>query len=338
MEAIPLHRVAVVRPFTQFLAELGAPVEKGLQQAKLPVLALDNVNAYVPSLNFWAFVGHMARHEGIDDLGFLVGKRFGANCIDPDFSRLLSRSPTLYHGLQTTCRLAAKTISRSRVSLSRSPADGSIRFIHRASFDAGHPYLGQMDWYGIMAMIGIVRQFAGRNWQPKEIGLTLPHPPVRSIREQLQGTRFIYAQGQSYITIEESLLGLPPVTRGSETAHTASHPGPPAAEKVSTNFTGSIKQALSAYIMDGKPSVELAADLCSTSTRSLQRKLVKRGISFSGLVDQIYFDAASHMLQDHDTKVSDIAHTLCFDDASHFSRSFRRIAGISPREFRKQAM
>lgn len=337
MEAIPLHRVAVVRPFTQFLAELGAPVEKGLQQAKLPVLALDNVNAYVPSLNFWAFVGHMARHEGIDDLGFLVGKRFGANCIDPDFSRLLSRSPTLYHGLQTTCRLAAKTISRSRVSLSRSPADGSIRFIHRASFDASHPYLGQMDWYGIMVMIGIVRQFAGRDWQPKEIGLTLPHPPVRSIREQLQGTRLLYSQGQSCITIEASLLSLPPVTRSSEVSGATPvldiHP-----DDVSVDFAGSIKQALGAYMMDGKPTVELAADLCSTSTRSLQRKLIKSGTTFSGLIDQIYFDAASNMLHDHDTKVSDIAHALCFDDASHFSRSFRRIAGISPREFRKQAM
>jgi len=337
MEAIPLHRIAVVRPFTQFLAELGAPVEKGLQQAKLPVLALDDVNAYVSSQNFWAFVGHMARNEGINDLGFRVGKLFGANCVDPNFSKLLSRSPTLYHGLQATCRLAAKTISRSHVSLSRSPADGSIRFIHRASFDASHPYLGQMDWYAIMALIGIVRQFTGRGWLPREIGHTLPHPPARSIREQLQGARLLYSPRHSYITIEKSQLSLPPVTQGSAVSNTTPvhelHP-----DDVSVDFTGSIKQALSAYIPEGKPSVELAADLCSTSTRSLQRKLIKNGTTFSGLVDQVYFDAASNMLQDHDTKISDIAQALCFDDASHFSRSFRRIAGISPREFRKQVM
>jgi len=194
MKAIPLHRVAIALPFTRFLTELGAPVEAGLRRVKLPVLVLDDVNAYVPSQRFWAFAGNIALREGIDDLGFRVGKRFGANCADPNFSKILERSPTLYHALQTTCQLVAKTISRSQLLLSPSSPEGRIKFIHRASFDASNRNLSQMDWFALMAMTGIVQLFAGPGWQPKSIGLTLRREPVRSIREQLPGTHLLLSQ------------------------------------------------------------------------------------------------------------------------------------------------
>lgn len=97
MEAIPLHRIAVVLSFAQFLADIGAPVERGLRQAGLPTWALEHVNNYVPSNKFWAFVGDMARRDGIEDLGFRVGKRFGAGCADPNMPALLCHSPTLHH-------------------------------------------------------------------------------------------------------------------------------------------------------------------------------------------------------------------------------------------------
>ena len=34
--SIPLHRVAVVRPFAEFLTGIGTPVEQGFRQAGLP--------------------------------------------------------------------------------------------------------------------------------------------------------------------------------------------------------------------------------------------------------------------------------------------------------------
>ena len=70
----------------------------------------------------------------------------------------------------------------------------------------------------------------------------------------------------------------------------------------------------------------------------MQRKLKSCGLTYTELVDKAHFDAARILLQDHDMNVTDIAHALNFDDASHFSRSFRRVAGVSPREFRQQAM
>jgi hypothetical protein len=70
---ISLHRVALLRPFVQFLTGVGTPVEKGMRQVGLPVYALEDMNNYVPSQRFYAFLVNMAYSQQIEDLGFRVG-------------------------------------------------------------------------------------------------------------------------------------------------------------------------------------------------------------------------------------------------------------------------
>jgi len=60
MTSIPLHRVAVVRPFTQFLEDIGASVERGCRLAGLPFHALESVDNFVPSHRFWSFLVNMS--------------------------------------------------------------------------------------------------------------------------------------------------------------------------------------------------------------------------------------------------------------------------------------
>lgn len=117
METIPLHRVAVVRPFTQFLARVGTPFERGFRQAGLPVHALENVDNFISSHCFWKFLINMSMREDIRDLGFRVGEAFGASCADPHLSDLLRQSPTLFQGLLKASAMINQTVSHCRVGL-----------------------------------------------------------------------------------------------------------------------------------------------------------------------------------------------------------------------------
>ncbi len=329
MQAVPLHRIAVVLPFTRFLVDIGAPVERGFRQTGLPYAALEDVNHYVPTRKFWAFVGHMARGEGIEDLGFRVGLAYGAKCADPHMSGLLCQSPTLHHAITTASALVRKTISRSRIGLAHQPPGNRVHFYHHASFAADNPFIDQMDWYGVMALLGIVRLFAGPQWQPAEIGVTIRHPPLRSIREQLPGTRILTSQPYAYVSVDADLLSLPPISR---IARSEAQPY----KSIPIGFSAELTEALRVYLGEHDLSIELAADLCGTSKRSLQRKLSAAGTRFSELVDRVRFDAASDLLRDPDVKVTDIAHTLGYSDSAHFTRAFRRIAGVNPRVYRQQ--
>ena len=99
-------------------------------------------------------------------------------------------------------------------------------------------------------------------------------------------------------------------------------------------FIGSLKQLLQTYIQESDLRIEFTAALCNTSKRSLQRKLSESGSRYSEVLDQVRFEAASQLLQDPGTKVTDVAHQLGYNDSAYFSRAFRRIAGVNPRVYR----
>jgi AraC-like DNA-binding protein len=57
-------------------------------------------------------------------------------------------------------------------------------------------------------------------------------------------------------------------------------------------------------------------------------------VTYSKVVEYARFEAAAEMLTNPDLKIIDIAYTLGYQDPSHFSRAFRRVSGLSPRDFR----
>jgi AraC-like DNA-binding protein len=332
MTSIPLHRVAILRPFAHYLADLGTPVERGFQRAGLPCSALDNLHGFVPSQRFWTFVGDMARNEGIEDLGFRVGKTYGADCADPNFTRLLRRSPTLYDGLMQASAFVGGATSHNHIGLVLPPLGGQAHFFHQPSFGPRNSNYDQINWFGLTAAIGMVRVYLGPEWQPGEIGLSTHQVPCRAIREQLPDTRILTSQAYSYIAIENELLSRPPLIRENATPVASRDSFDP----VSTDFACSLRQVLQTYIREKDLSIEFAADLCNISKRSLQRRLTETGTRYSEVLDQARFNAASELLQDPDIKITDVAHELGYSDSAHFTRAFRRTAGIAPRTYRKQ--
>lgn len=331
MGELRLHRVALVRPFTEYLADGGVSIGPAFQRAGLPVTALEDVNNYVPSQGFYAFILDMTRRAGIEDLGFLVGRWRGANCVDPDLAEQLRQAPTLHRAIREFTELVNDTASKSRMWLSQPTRSPQVYFCHRPSCGDRHPAVDVIGWYGLSAMVEVVRLFAGHAWQPTEVGVIQHDEPSDDIREAFSHARIRLSQPQSYITIENAALSLPPV--GQETPRAAFSPGD--VETYSSSFAGALKQMMLSYVTEEKLTKEFVSGLCNMSTRSLHRRLAKCGTHYSALLDETLFHRARQMLQDPEIRVTDVAHTLGYTDASHFSRAFRRIAGVSPKQYRQ---
>jgi len=330
-ESIPLHRIAVVSPFTNFLNDVGTSFERGFRHVGLPVCALEDANNFVPSHRFWAFLVDTAFSQDIPDLGFRVGQKYGANCADPHLVDLLSRSATLYQGLLRASDLINKTISHCQVGILQPPRSQHAYFYHSPSCDAHNPAIEQIGWFGVMTLIGMVRAFTAPRWLPTEIGLMSNQPPQLHIREHFRGTRIRLSQPYSYVALENTLLSLPPL------AQQAAAPESPAlhCEGLANDFVSSLNQLLHSYIQEKDLNIEFAAGLCDMSKRSLQRKLAENETRYSELLDRVRFDAAKQMLQDRDRNVADISHVLGYSEPTHFTRAFRRIAGVTPRVYRQ---
>ena len=331
MTPIPLHRVATTLPFTRYLLESGIPLKRALRKAKLPVLAMENPDCFIPSHNYWNFIANVAEREGITDLGFLVGKCSGADAADPGMAQRLGKSKSLHHALDRFCTFASSEISQ--VVLWLEPADrGTYRFCYRTSFDADHPAFVHFQWYGLLAMVGAIRTCVGNRWQPGTIGLTTPVLPSKIIRTCFPETRFQTRQAVCFITLSNRLLGKQFSPDDDSTISSSGTQN----IKPANDFINSLKQVLRSYLMDGAPGVDLAADISRLSIRSLQRQLADEELTYRELLSQVRFEAAIDLLKNTDNSITEIAHLLDYSDPSHFARAFRRMAGVSPGEYQKK--
>lgn len=331
-KSIPVHRVAIVRPFARFLADVGAPVERCFQQAGLPWYALENADNYVPSHRFSKFLVSAAHSEGILDLGFRVGAKFGADCADPHMTALLKKAPTLYQGLRKASELVNRTITHCRMGILQPANCRHAYFYHQPSCKVDNPAIEQIGWFGLTALLSMVRVYTGPQWQPPEIGLMMDRMPCRYIREHFPRARMRLSQPIFYIVLENAVLSLPPFQH--EAARPASSPND--YHEMPDDFVSSLELVLLSYLEEGNMSIELAAALCNTSKRTLQRKLKEKGTHYNEVLSHARFRAANRMLQNAGMTVTDIGYRLGYSDVAHFARAFQRIAGVTPQVYRQQ--
>ena len=328
---IPSVRAAHLFAFLDLLHSIGAPVDRGLRFAKLPTMVADQPDTLVSLLQTQDFLNAMAHDEGIDDFA-LRAKKFTTieQQIAPSVLGTIYSAPTLKIALETAFRLVKHEITH--IDCWMIPDGSTVRICHsfRIPFDARgaqHLELGSNTNF-----VRLIQAFAGPQWYPNEMAFRSQLPLGQFVAQQFPNTRLLVGQKTAWIALPRAMLSLPPrIKQSSRAAQPAS--GSPS--EAVWDFSGSLKRVLAAYLRDGYPDIRLAAEIVGTSVRTLQRQLAKGGMSYSELMQQARFEAAAEMLKDPDISVINIAYDLGYEDPSNFARAFRRIAGVSPREYRR---
>lgn len=183
-----------------------------------------------------------------------------------------------------------------------------------------------------MVTIEAIRLFAGKHWQPHEIGLVTEETPGKTVLGYFSNTRFLLGQVDCFITVSNRMLERQPrLDEGNLLSlHRYSR------IKAPSDFIGAFKLALRSYLRDGAPSVELAAAIAGLSLRTLQRRLAKENLSYRQLLVETRYEAAEDLLATSTYPISEIASSLGYTNPTHFCRAFRSIAGVSPRGYRQQ--
>lgn len=83
------------------------------------------------------------------------------------------------------------------------------------------------------------------------------------------------------------------------------------------------------------PSLDELGALLDISPRTLKRQLASAGTTYRGLLDRLRFDAACEMLSNPQVTVREIACELGYSGTNNFVRSFRRMTGLTPGQYRQ---
>lgn len=327
---IPFVRANAFEPFVSFLNEIGAPVERWLRQARVPVSLLDDPEALVPVFSAHRFVELAARGERMEDLGMVVGQR--ASSFDRgDYGTVLQRCSTVYEFLMIGVRLIGEHNSGLRLWLKQE--GGMIRVSQHL---AGPPGPGRCiaDLNTLVITINTLRKILGPTWNPGEIRLLTGTEAFLGDPEVFGDAPMVTGQRHTSFTISRALLQRPvpgPHTRMPQGEDSLLAAG----QSMPADFENSIEQLVISLLHDGYPSIRNIADASGMSLRTLQRRLAESGLTYTGLVSASRLRLARSWLAETDMPIAEIATLLGYDEPTNFARAFRRQAGISPSDYRR---
>lgn len=330
MASIPLTRCQFLLPFTDILDDIGAPTGSLLEKFRLPSSLMEKNDLYVPLLPAIRFAETSQRTQGLEDFGFLAAQRLHYVHLGEKIRTLIAHSPSLLVALQHTCKWASleDTILNMWVELH----DDHARVCSQLIGTTGLPHLEHSQWLQLIFPIYIVRQFAGLDWMPATIGFEARYTPRPATQAHWPNTRFLPGQHASWIDVPMSHLSLSSRSNEIISPSHNDEDGPSACEIIK-----SLKLMLPSYLDDKIPPLTDIAEMAGLSTRSLQRKLAYAGLTYSDLVETARYELASKLLHNTDSKIIDIAFSSGYADPAHFTRAFRRISGVTPRQFREQS-
>jgi AraC-like DNA-binding protein len=104
--------------------------------------------------------------------------------------------------------------------------------------------------------------------------------------------------------------------------------------KTSTGVAGEVYQII-ASTAGHSPTMELVAKQLATTVRTLHRKLVSEGASFTQILDDVRCNLAKEYLRSTKLSMEDISELVGFSEAANFRHAFRRWTGSTPANFRR---
>ena len=329
MNAIPLIRASVLRPYLDVLGMLGAPCVDLLACVHLPPpeeLRPEVLISYQQTLDFVAvcngvtggqqFPALMAQRTSLDQLG--------------SWGRLLGRAKTLGELLRVT--VETSWLHTNAVRWWLEDCGPEVRLCHH--FDRRLD-LGKGDV--LVPLLGYIlrglRHVLGADFTPKEITLAVPLPVPT---EQLGIDTPMRVSGITAIPVPRHLLSTPtPSVTGILTNAAPEGMSTLAQNAPARDLVGSLRQALLPLVCAGDTGIETVAEILRLSVRTLQRRLTEAGLSYRDLVQQVQLARALQLMADPSLKLIDVAFALGFSEHAHFTRAFRRWTGVSPRTFRE---
>ncbi|SPP92949.1 helix-turn-helix transcriptional regulator [Bradyrhizobium vignae] len=252
--------------------------------------------------------------------------------------------PGAAHGSMGLSAMSSETLWDAMVTMARYAPVRNAMFTHRCFRQGDHAIiemkprlqLGEfqqfMGYATVLALYNILKAISG-DALDEDIRLAFPwRTPSRSQPSQVEGL----------FDFESRYLGVRlPLDVAMRRSHSADSDlcerlkmvGDDELAKSMGNTAARVRcllrQKTSAW-----PSLQEVADELAMSKRSVIRKLESEKLSYQLLLDEVRTELACWFLRRSDMQLSEIAEQIGFSDQAGFTRSFRRVRGCTPSQYR----
>ncbi len=312
------------------------PVERELERSRLPVSIEETPNDYVSLPRTLDWLWRSRREVGIMELGFLASRAGSLGNLHADVKRAVIRASTGLSRIEALSNQVHQESSAVRIDIRREGVE-ELRVVCEVQGFQNSPLVGFVEWKVIAGVIDIVRTAVGPDWCPTEITFVSRGRPSDAALKAYGKARILIGQRDCSVLVAAADIARTCIEYQSSSDEVNAPMIPPRAPSGSSDawdFVTALRALIRPYLAQGHPPLSLAAEIVGVSERTLQRRLAQSGSTYSQIVQDARFSIASDLLADSDLNIADIAFAAGYDNAPHFSRAFKRLAGMTPRDYR----
>jgi AraC-like DNA-binding protein len=269
------------------------------------------------------------------ELGFLAGRAASVSTLHPELQRAVLGAPTGLSRTETLSKHVHRENSAVKIDIRREGIDRRVVF-EVLGFQKS-PFVGFAEWKVIAGIIDIMRSAAGADWRPVEITFVSRGPPSDATLEAYGNTRILTGQPCGSVLVAAADMAQTCIDRRSKPHDVIDPTIPPRTPSDlgdAWDFVSALRALIRPYLAQGHPHLSLVAEIVGMSERTLQRRLAQSGLTYSDIVQESRFSFASDLMADSDLNIADIAFAAGYENAPHFSRAFKRLTGMTPRDYR----
>lgn len=328
---IALFEARALTPLVSFLGRNGLPAETLLEGRRIPIEIIE-AGGWVTKKQAYDFVHDVVRRTRCPEAVFMAYGDFQLDDLGP-IAKAMRSCKTVKEALDTAIQLGSFAYQRSDFRLKIEGDTSWLIYSEPKQLSAGQPFINDMT---LMVYYHLISATAEQDWRPERLRTR------RTLGNRHCRLR-LFAECHTEFHPDYSALAFP-------TAYLSRRLP---SQESATNFdatkdwlltpednepiTDTLYRLLASRFPYRKlPTLDQVALLVDLSPATLKRLLASSGTTYTNLLDRIRFDAACEMLSISDLTVREIAHELGYSGTNNFVRSFRRMTGTTPGQFRQK--
>jgi AraC-like DNA-binding protein len=323
---IKVRNAAAILPT---LRDLGADPDSVLRSAGIDPAMFSDPDNDLPFAAVGRLASECVKATGCESFGLRVGAR--RNMTSIGLTGLVSmHAATVRDALQVISGSLKTSNTGVATMLEERGGVASFQYVVTA------PNIESADHIvdaAIALVVNTMHQLCGPAWRPNRVRLTREPPRDKSPFAQFFGVPVEFGALTASVIFDPVALDWPVRGRDPDHAKILAPLLEEAVVSVGGDFVSAVKSVMRARIGSGALTRDSICRALGLNARTLAHRLEALGVTFSGLADEVRFDAAQGLLL-KDRRIAEIAAELGFAEPSAFIRAFKAWSGTTPARWR----
>lgn len=329
-----LVRSASLSRYTEVARSVGLDPLRILAEVGLPRTCLDAGDNLVSASAVCRLLEISAAASGTEDFGLRLGEGRQLSVLGP-LGMAVRDSPTLRDALGAMVRYI--TLHSEALFLGVEEREGAL--VIRVSLMVEHSgATRQADEMVVVSLYRMLQELLGPAWRARRICLSHKAPANLATHLRAFGRSVDFGCDFNGIVCELKDMDAMPRAARPELAQYAHAYLDSLSARATLSMTEKVRRMVLSLLPSGHCSVERVASQLGVDRRTVHRKLLQEGATFSSILDEVRASLALQYLRHAERPVSYVAVLLGFSMQSAFSRWFRDHFGCSPSAWRSDGM